>query len=250
MPDFEQPADPIPYVVLVVDESGSMSTSHATTISAINEYLLGLKSSLPADARVTLVKFDSDYAPRSGRGPVGQRIRITNLFDGVRLADVRELTRADYSPAGGTPLHDAIGHTIKRVDDLVKAAAGPVYFGVITDGEENSSVEYKLDAVQALVKDRMENHSWTFAFMGVDINAYAAGGSLGFRAMDTVSLSRDKIGATASVLGRSVGAKFGVFASAYASNGGDMAATRMSYDAFNATDATFKDEDRKDIETK
>jgi uncharacterized protein YegL len=249
LPDFEQPGEPIPYVVLVIDESGSMSPSRETTVSAVNDYLLGLKGKLPANSRVTVVKFDSNYDYQSG--PAGRRtqqVRITNLFDGTPLGEARALTTADYNPSGGTPLHDAVGRTIKRVDDLLAVNPGPVYFGVITDGEENSSTEYKLTTIKQLVDERNEK-GWTFAFMGVEINAYAAGGSMGFRSADTVQLSRAMMkGATDTLVG-AVDRKFGAYTMAFASAGGNLAATETAYAAFNSTDATFTDEERATLES-
>ena len=45
-------------------------------------------------------------------------------------------------------------------------------FVVVTDGQENSSAEFSLEAVKASIKHRRDNDSWTFQFIGADENAW------------------------------------------------------------------------------
>lgn len=238
MPDFEQPTTSanIPYVVLIIDESGSMLVSRDTTVSAMNDYIQGLKLSLPAETKVTVVKFDSDYSQRVNN----QVVRINKLFDAVPLSEARVIVLEDYTPTGGTPLYDAIGKTIIEIDALVAENPGPVYVAVLTDGAENTSREFKSDAVKRLIEERQTKSGWTFAFMGVDIDSYATGSVMGFRAGDTVNLSRGTIVGSSASLSASIGRKYGA----------SETMDEVAYAAWNATDATFTAEDRSKIEKK
>lgn len=255
MPDFEQPTSHPPHVVLVVDESGSMAVSRETTVSAINDYLQGLKSSLPADARVTVVKFDSGMSTMGGTVSAGaalgatliqpnpvslDTVRIEKLFDRVRLGEVRLITPNDYTPRGMTPLYDAIGRTVTGLDETLTKEPAPVYLGIITDGAENSSREFRLETVRKMIEERVER-GWTFAFLGVDIDAYAAGSSFGIKAGDTVQLSRSKLDAGIQAYAASTSRKFGAFAA----SGADM----KSYATWNKADDTFGAEDKKSLES-
>ena len=189
-----------PHVVLVVDESGSMSASRAETVSAVNDYLGGLKTTLPEGATVTVVKFDADINTHSMTMAMGMGagmstshtkagISITRLFNRVPLRAVRTLTLDDFTPRGQTPLYDAIGQTIIELDAVLKDEPSPVFFAVITDGQENASREHTQAGVKKMIEDRTKG-GWTFNFLGVDIDAYAASSGLGFAKGDTVSLSR------------------------------------------------------------
>lgn len=259
MPDFEQPDGwtKRPHIVLVVDESGSMSASRETVVATINDYLGGLKTSLPPEARVTVVKFDSGYNARPlatlpNAYPLGlggfsafnrtEYVRIERLFDQVPLGDVRPLTQADYTPQGGTPLHDAIGRTINQLDAALAREPAPVYFAILTDGHENSSTEFTLNTVKQLIQVRRER-GWTISFMGVDIDAYAASHSFGITRGDTVSMTRSTMSSFGAELSGSVRAKYAT-ATTMAAGGSNLA----DYATWNETDATFKDEAKAKLE--
>ena len=52
----------------------------------------------------------------------------------------------------------------------------------MTDGYENSSVEWTLDAVSAVIKRQEREYSWDFVFLGANIDAVAVGQGMGFAA--------------------------------------------------------------------
>jgi hypothetical protein len=92
---------------LILDESGSMSALRQATIDGANAWLADQRKDGPEDL-LTLVTFD---APQD---PTKPRVRVK--YDGVLLKEVVDLTEADYKPDGGTPLFDAIGSTISRIE--------------------------------------------------------------------------------------------------------------------------------------
>jgi Mg-chelatase subunit ChlD len=112
------------------------------------------------EARVTLIQFD-------GQDP------FEVLVDGEDLATVDDLEPVRYRPRGNTPLFDAVGGMIGRLDEeiLSRADAGlPIedqVVVVITDGFENASKEFSGQMVADLVAARRER-AWSFVFLGAD----------------------------------------------------------------------------------
>ena len=154
-------------MVLVLDESGSMSNLTNDTIGGFNS-MIEKEKKLDVDAHVTTVLFNDQYKM---------------LYNRRELKDVRKMTDKDYTPGGMTALLDAVGRTIHKMDMVSgihrKDKGNKVLFVIITDGEENDSREYTYADVKKLIKDRQENAGWEFIFLGANIDAAAAAENLG-----------------------------------------------------------------------
>ena len=112
---------------MVVDESGSMEIIRKQALVGINETLETIRKMQKAhselEQRVTLITFDSTHK--------------NMVYDNVPADDARSLSMRDYRPCGGTPLYDAIGMGIAKIN--AQAAEGDnVLVTIVTDGEENS----------------------------------------------------------------------------------------------------------------
>ena len=156
-------------LVVIIDESGSMSAVADKTIRGFNEFL-ETHQELPGEALLTLVKFDTKYEI---------------VHNGVNVKDVPKLNNTTYQPSGMTALLDAVGRAIdevgKRYDKMKKKdRPAQVIFMIMTDGEENSSKEYKIEQIKEKTKKRQDEDKWEFVFMGADQDAWSAGGSMGF----------------------------------------------------------------------
>lgn len=142
--------------LLVVDESGSMSIIEKQALAGINETLETIskmqKHHKDMEQRVTLITFDSD--------------RTKMLLDNQPASDIRLLTKKDYQPGGATPLYDAIGMGIAKLNAQT-TADDSVLMTIITDGEENCSREYSLHMVKNLI-EKLKKQNWTFTFIGTD----------------------------------------------------------------------------------
>lgn len=155
---------------VVLDRSGSMASIADDIVGGFNEYLARQQQE-PGEARVTLIQFD-------GQDP------FELLVDGLDVKKVRPLTRESYRPRGNTPLFDAVGRMIARIDtDLThrKRYAMPPedqVVVVITDGLENASREHDRTSIFALVEQR-RSEGWVFVFLGADQDAYAEGTRMG-----------------------------------------------------------------------
>ena len=142
--------------LLVVDESGSMSIIRRQALVGINETLATIQKMQKAHAdleqRVTLITFDSTH---------------TNVFyDNVRASNANPLKAKDYNPCGATPLYDAIGMGIAKINALT-TEDDSVLVTIITDGEENCSEEYSLKMTKNLI-EKLKKQNWTFTFIGTD----------------------------------------------------------------------------------
>lgn len=142
--------------LLIVDESGSMSVIERQALAGINETLSTIKKMQhihkDLDQRVTLLTFDS--------------ARTNFIYDNVSGWKIHQLRPQDYNPGGCTPLYDAIGRGISRINAQV-SDGDSVLVTIITDGEENSSTEYRLYMIKNLI-EKLKKQNWTFTFIGTD----------------------------------------------------------------------------------
>lgn len=148
-------------IVIVLDESGSMSSCKSDTIGGFNEFLSTQKK-IKGEANVTLVKF-SDY------------YKVVN--DGTALEHVSPLNESNYTPSYSTALLDAVGRTINSVGNRLESLSEDqrpekVIFAVITDGYENASKEFKREKIFEMVTHQKTKYNWEFLFLGADIDAW------------------------------------------------------------------------------
>jgi Mg-chelatase subunit ChlD len=166
-------------LVLVVDRSGSMETIREDMEGGIAS-LLKQQAAEAGTMLVTLAQFDTEYELLCSALPVAE------------LAPYRLV------PRGGTALLDAIGRTIASVRESLADVAPEdrpaVVFAVVTEGLENSSVEWNRDKVMAAVKDRIEA-GWDFTFLGADQDAIREGGRLGVDAGSSLRYGKSATGA-------------------------------------------------------
>lgn len=142
--------------LLVVDESGSMSCIRRQALTGMNETLetvIQMQQQHPDfEQRVTLLTFDSQHCKFH--------------YDNTPATSVHQLSEKDYQPCAATPLYDAIGRGIAKVH-AVCGEEDSVLVTIITDGWENSSMEYNLPMIQNLI-EKLKKQGWKFTFIGTD----------------------------------------------------------------------------------
>lgn len=147
-------------VVFVLDRTGSMAQCKSEAISGFNSYVDGLGDT--PNMRLTLVQFDSES--------------IDTVHEAVALSKVNRLTDKTFTPRAMTPLHDAVGRTIKATQ--AKAQDSKVLFVTLTDGQENASSEWDATTLKALMVEREKQDKWTFVHIGVGPGGWAAAAHL------------------------------------------------------------------------
>lgn len=142
--------------MIIVDESGSMCVIERQALAGMNETIDTVKKMQKMhkdmEQRISLLTFDSGHK--------------TFKYDNVKAESVHRLGCKDYNPCGGTPLYDAIGTAISKLNAQTTERDN-VLVTIITDGEENCSQEYNLKMVKTLI-DKMKKQGWTFTLIGTD----------------------------------------------------------------------------------
>ena len=142
--------------LIIVDESGSMSIIRKQAFTGMNETLQTIrqmqKKYPDIEQRVSLLTFDTGHT--------------TWHYDNMAASKTKDLGWKAYNPGGGTPLYDAMGQGISKVNAQI-ADGEHVLVTVITDGEENSSMEWTLKMIRTMIEKLKKQH-WTFTLIGTD----------------------------------------------------------------------------------
>ena len=146
------------YNLLIIDESGSMHSLKTSTMSGVNEVLDTIRQAQTDFAEsqehfVTIVTFNTAR---------DANIRITT--DAAPINSVPAFT--NYNPSGSTPLLDAVGISLTRLErQLSGNDMATAVVTIVTDGLENASLEYSSAQVRELI-ERLTTQGWTFSYMG------------------------------------------------------------------------------------
>lgn len=154
-------------LVFILDKSGSMSGLEKDTIGGFNS-MLNKQRAADGECRITTVLFDNQY-------------RL--LHDRIDIRAVSPMTEQEYQVGGSTALLDAMGRTIRKLVNVQRSTAEAyqaehVMFVVITDGEENSSREFSVQQIKAMIEEERK-YGWEFVFLGANIDAVETAGRLG-----------------------------------------------------------------------
>jgi hypothetical protein len=169
------------HIAVILDRTGSMESIRDDTIGGFNAFLNTQKAE-PGSASLTLVQFDSQ-----------DPYEIVHKFK--PLAEVPELTRATFVPRASTPLLDAMG---RGINDLEKSLAdmpedekpSRVVMVVITDGQENASLEFRKDQIEKMIKEKQEKSDWQFVFLSADLAAIGDALASGVRAAQAMAFDK------------------------------------------------------------
>jgi hypothetical protein len=170
-------------LLLVVDRSGSMANIKSDMEGGLTALLTEQKA-LPGLLTVDLYTFDTQ-------------------IDHVHALSNPDEVTVRIDPRGGTALFDAIGFSITEFGRTLAAMpehARPetVQVIVVTDGFENSSVEFRASNVRNLVTMQKLDYKWDFVFLGANQDAVLSGVELGFDAGSSMSFNPDKDGVAAT----------------------------------------------------
>lgn len=156
-------------IAVLLDRSGSMSTIKSDMEGGFDAFIQTQRENAsPSNLiRVSLSQFDTKYE---------------TVYSNVPLVEVPPL---ELSPRGGTALMDGIGRMTNEIGEQLSALdedqrPAKVLIVVITDGRENSSIEFTRAAVSELIARQEREWNWTYVFLGANMDAVAEGTSIGF----------------------------------------------------------------------
>ena len=170
-------------LVFILDRSGSMSGLEGDTIGGFNS-LIEKQRCQEGECFVSVVLFDNESEV---------------LYDRVKLADVRKMTRDDYTVRGCTALIDAIGGAIHHIGNIHKYARREdvpehTMFVIMTDGMEYASHRYSSDRVKQMIEHEKTEYGWEFLFIGANIDAVKTAGRFGIGSNRAVNYHADSRG--------------------------------------------------------
>lgn len=187
-------------IILIVDRSGSMSPIASEMTVSINTLVREQSAVRDSEAFLTFAQFDDRYEL---------------LMDSERIENVPPIT---IVPRGGTALLDAVGKTVQYVRGQKRKGLHIVV--VVTDGYENSSVEWTRESVKKLVEECVAE-KWEFVYLGANVDAFTESANLGIHAHNAASYGHSAGGVHAAMSTTS--------ANIVRTRGGGVAA--MSYDS-------------------
>lgn len=161
-------------ITVIIDRSGSMGSVRDDAIGAFNTFLSDRQKSDP-DALLTVVQFDHEYDV---------------LTNGWPINEVRPLDRQTYVPRGNTALHDAVGKTIGSIEGRTHAA-NAILVAILTDGQENASVEWNAGQVRDLIRER-EVKGWDFYYLSAELSAFEDGRAIGIDPRKIAQFMKDR----------------------------------------------------------
>lgn len=154
------------HICFVLDESGSMYSSSEDVIGGFSRLVEEQRSQKEGECLISLFTFNH---------------KVSKRYIGV---PVNEVTELKYIPSGCTAMNDGIGTAIDEVGKWLcdmKEEDRPCknLIVIMTDGRENSSSKYSLETVKDMIKHQEEKYSWSFVYMGTDLNSLDDADDLG-----------------------------------------------------------------------
>lgn len=173
-------------VQFIQDRSGSMLDIWGETLNGFKVYVEDLKNAGQRDGveyYMTLTAFDTAIDT-----PFVQKGIWELMGDELKA----------YPPRYGTALYDAVGSTLAKTDST---GFDKVICIVVTDGQENSSREWKKDTLQKAIDDKVALGNWTFTYLGTQPSTWSDASALGHNVLSNSAVfSCAKTGDTYKVM--------------------------------------------------
>ncbi len=175
------------HLSVILDRTGSMESIRDDTIGGFNTFLEEQKKQ-GGEATLTLVQFDTQDPYKV-------------IHDFVPIRRVPALTRETYVPRASTPLLDAIGRGINDLECRLsrlpkKERPAKVVMVIITDGQENSSREFRKDRIEKMIGEHEEKDDWQFVYLSADLSAIEDAADFGFQRRKAMLFDKSSRGTT------------------------------------------------------
>jgi uncharacterized protein YegL len=172
-------------IAFIQDRSGSMACVWEETLSGFKKYVEDMQADQNKDDQVSylfsLTTFDT---------------QIDKPYLGVPIAKVDGGKLKEFGPRGSTALYDAVGKTLQAIDDDKNLTFDKAIVVIVTDGEENSSREWKKEALHAAIDERIKRGNWTFTYLGTQPETWDDATSLGMGVGASATYNAQNAGAT------------------------------------------------------
>ena len=175
-------------IILILDESSSMSVHSKSYIQGVNAFISTQKQLNPM-ANFSFIKFSTI---------------VNTLCIDSKMHTLPEFTIKHYEPWGVTSLYDAIGHGINLKYTNTDTPNTNVIMIIITDGEDNNSFNYTIETITERIKN-LKKYGWEFVFIAANQNATRVGTKMGINTCLTYNASPHSISQVVNACNISVG---------------------------------------------
>lgn len=168
------------HIIILIDRSGSMSSIKNDMEGGIKNFLKTQKQ-LPGKCTITAAQFDNEYEL---------------LYN---LKNIHDIDSININPRGSTALIDSMVHLIneagKELSSLPEEERPErVLFITITDGEENSSLEFTNEKLAELIKHQENKYNWQFTYLGANQDSFSIANKFGLSSTKTMNYSANTAG--------------------------------------------------------
>ncbi len=147
-------------IIFILDRSVSMQAIRSDAVARFNSFVEEQRrTSLPA--RMTLEIFDDQFR---------------RIYEELPIEETLPLKKREYVPYGSSPLLDAIGRAMANA--YIRIMNLPpddrpceVAVAVLTDAQENASIEFDYSTLAELIEKRRTQDGWKFIFLYADQSA-------------------------------------------------------------------------------
>lgn len=147
------------HVCFVIDESSSMWSSVRDVEGGFQKIIDEQKANPEGDCAISIFRFATTVRPAD-----------------FIMKDIKEVeNKLKYQPSGCTAMYDGIGTAIDEIGRVLRdmpenQRPEKNLIIIMTDGEENSSLEYQPSKVREMIKHQEDKYNWTFLYIGTDIS--------------------------------------------------------------------------------
>ena len=166
------------YYNLILDQSGSMSSSRIETLNAVNAQIESCRQIASTHQNQELILSLTLFNDNAH-----------SLYSKKTPDQVPLLTQKQYEPNGSTALLDAIGMQINLMEEVIQPG-DDVVMVILTDGQENASQYYNFKQISERISQLKATERWTFSFMGADIDAWDIASRLHIDRDEVVSFNK------------------------------------------------------------
>ncbi len=195
------------YYQIILDKSGSMYDCILTTVQGFNEQIQMIKKTSKKfpeqELLVSLTTFNHE---------------IDFDIEFEKPSNVHEMTsefekneyrgKIPYYPSGTTSLYDAIGLSVRKIQQLAKEEIerdeASVVVVIITDGHENSSSEFTYNQIQHMIKNLENSGNWTFSYLSNTPDAVNYAQSMNIKRENAMRYDKTVMRSTHSNLSHSI----------------------------------------------
>lgn len=174
------------HYLLIVDASASMSSLTKSTISGVNEQIDSIKQ---LEKEHPDQKYNMSFLHFNNV--------VTIEYTDRNSTELEHITESNYKCNGMTALLDAIGVGVRnlneKISDKIASGEASAVVVIITDGEENSSIEFDGHKIKSMIEELQSTGRWTFTFVGANIDSISTAKNYGIDLKNVMQFSSDEL---------------------------------------------------------